>query len=96
MSVLNDLITHNEIKPIIDELYKVAGFHGEANGYMKQHSDGDFTAEFWEIYDANDDEVDDELSEKIGLVFSEACWDHMLDLVDKYPELIDLDVTVRF
>lgn len=93
---MKEIINQSELKVLVDALYREVGEHGVVSGYMKQHRDGEFTAEFWESYDVNDEEFDDELTERIGLVFSETCWDHMLDLVDKYPELIDRDVEVKF
>lgn len=97
MAILNDVVTEDEIRPIVEELYRVAGFHGSLFGYMKVYNDGDMTAEFYEVEDADGEELEDEdLAYHIGLVLGEQRWDNMLDLMDKYPDLKDEDLEIRF
>lgn len=99
MAILNDVVTEDEIRPIVEELYRVAGFHGSVFGYMKVHSDGEMTAEFSEneVEDANEEYLEDvDLAYNIVLVLSEQRFGHMLDLMDKYPDLKDEELEIRF
>lgn len=97
MGALNNMVKNDEIKPIVDSLYKKAGFHGSIWGCVKLHDDGEYTIEFWNVYDADEDDIDDDvLSEELGILLSEDHWDDMIRLVEKYPNLVDLDVDIKF
>lgn len=97
MAILNDVVTADEIRPIVADLFNEAGFHGYVFGYMRVHDDGEMTAEFLEVEDADGEVLEDEdLAYNIGLVLGEQRFDHMLDLMNKYPDLKDQDLEIKF
>lgn len=97
MTKLQDMVPAEMTKGLEEELFKEAGFHGSVTGSIVRHDDEELTVDFFEVQDADGEELEDEnRAYSIGLVLSEQCFSQMLTIAKYYPDLVDIELEVTF
>lgn len=90
-----DVLSNASVASIKERLREVAGQPGYIEGYLLRHEDGDLSTQFHDVYHPDGQEMDDSKH----LISDVMCHDYtlvMFDLGNKYPDLVDADVSITF
>lgn len=90
-----DVLANASLSSMKERLREVAGQPGYIEGYLLLHEDGDLSTQFYECYHPDGSEMDDSKH----LISDVMCHDYavvMIDLGNKYPDIIDADVSITF
>lgn len=97
MKKIEEFVPESEVAILRQALYAEACFNGFILGSIVRHDDDDLTIDFtYAEYEDGDMVEDLDLVYQLAYILSENHCEHMYDLAEKYPDIVDVDLMITF
>lgn len=97
MIKIEEFVPESEVAILRQALYAEACFNGFILGSIVRHDDDDLTIDFtYAEYEDGDMVEDLDVVDQLGYILSENHSEHMYDLAEKYPDIINADLIITF